>query len=267
MAGTAGAIALSRSFSRRLPSLSRRDELGQLALTFNEMLESLDEAYKTQQRFIADASHELRAPLTTIIGNLDLLERAPDMDEAERGEALRFVREEAGRMSRLVSDLLVLARADAGQALKKQPVELDRVLMDVLGENQVRVRDRKLLVEELAEVRVSGDPDRLKQLLLILVDNAIRYTPAGGEIRLGLRIERDEAVVRVADTGIGIESEDLPHVFDRFFRANKARSRDQGGSGLGLSIARWIAEQHGGSITAQSKPGQGSIFTVRLPLA
>lgn len=264
MAETAGDIALSRSFARRLPEISRRDELGQLADTFNEMLDSLEEAYRTQQRFIADASHELRAPLTSILGNLELLDRAPDMDEAEKSEALGFVREEANRMNRLVADLLALARADAGQTLNMQPVELDRILMDVLGENQARVSDRKLTLSELDEVKVQGDPDRLKQLLLILVDNAIKYTPAGGEIRLGLRAEAGKAILTVADTGIGIDSADLPHVFDRFYRADKARSRDQGGTGLGLSIAQWIVDQHHGEISVESKPGKGTVFTVEL---
>lgn len=265
MAESARAIATSRGFSRRLPRIDRRDELGQLAETFNEMLESLDEAYRTQQRFIADASHELRAPLTSILGNLELLDRVPDMSEAEKREALGFVREEARRMTLLVSDLLVLARADSGQALKREPVELDRVLLDLLGESQARVRNRKLVLVDLEEVRIQGDPDRLKQLLLILLDNAIKYTPAGGEIRLGLHSEGQSAVVTIADTGMGMEPEDLPHIFERFYRADRARSRDQGGTGLGLSIAKWIVERHGGSISAQSTPGVGSTFTLRLP--
>lgn len=267
MASTARAIALSRGFSRRLPRLGRSDELGQLADTFNEMLASLDEAYRTQQRFVADASHELRAPLTAVQGNLELLERAPNLSEAERAETLAYLRQEAQRMSRLVADLLVLARADAGQPLKVQPVELDRLLLQVFQETRVLARGRKVSLRDLDQLQVQGDPDRLKQLLVILLDNALKYTLEGGEIQIALRAEPGAAVIAVADTGIGIEPEDLPHIFERFYRADKARSRDKGGTGLGLAIAKWIAERHGGHLAVDSSPGQGSVFTVRLPLA
>lgn len=266
MTTTARAIALSRGFSRRLPHLGRRDELGQLADTFNEMLASLEEAYQTQQRFIADASHELRAPLTTIQGNLELLERAPHMKEAERVETVAYLRQEAGRMGRLVADLLVLARADAGQPMKHQVVELDRILVDLFQETRILARGRKMALLDLDQVQLQGDPDGLKQLLLILVDNAIKYTPEGGRVQLAMRTEPGAAVVTVADTGIGIDPEDLPHLFERFYRADKARSRDLGGTGLGLSIAKWIAESHGGHISVESTVGQGSTFTLRLPL-
>ncbi|MGE5619187.1 MAG: sensor histidine kinase [Sphingomonadaceae bacterium] len=267
MASTARAIALSRGFSRRLPHPRRDDELGQLSVTFNEMLASLDEAYRAQQRFVADASHELRAPLTAIQGNLELLERAPQMSEVERAETLSSLRREAGRMGRLVADLLVLARADAGQPLRRERVELDRLLLAVFQETRVLAGGRKLSIRDLDQLLVLGDPDRLKQLLLILVDNAIKYTPEGGEIQLALRREPGAAVVSVSDTGIGISTEDLPHIFERFYRADKARSRDLGGTGLGLSIARWIAESHGGHISVESEAGRGSVFTVRLPRA
>ncbi len=266
MASTASAIALSRGFSRRLPDLGRRDELGQLAAAFNDMLASLDEAYRTQQRFVADASHELRAPLTAIQGNLELLERTPELREEEKAEALSYLRKEASRMSRLVADLLVLARADAGQGLKQQPVELDRLLVETFHGARGSAAGRKVSLRELDQIQVQGDPDRLKQLLVILVDNALKYTPEGCEVRLALGKEHGAAVITVTDTGIGIEAQDLPHVFERFYRADKARSRDEGGSGLGLSIARWIAERHGGDISVNSAPGVGSTFIVRLPL-
>lgn len=170
-------------------------------------------------------------------------------------------------MSRLVADLLVLARADAGQPLKRERVELDRLLLAVFQETRVLARGRKLSLRDLDQLLVYGDPDRLKQLLVILADNAIKYTPDGGEVQLILRRAPGAAVISVSDTGIGIAAEDLPHIFDRFYRADKARSRDQGGTGLGLSIARWIAESHGGHISVESTLGRGSVFTVRLPLA
>lgn len=170
-------------------------------------------------------------------------------------------------MGRLVADLLVLARADAGQSLRVIPLELDRVLLDVFKQVRVMAGDRKISIIEMDQLRVEGDPDRLRQLLLILLDNAIRYTPTGGEVRLGLRSEPGEAVLTVSDTGIGIEAEDLPHIFERFYRADKARARESGGTGLGLSIARWIAESHGGSLSVESQVGRGSTFVIRLPLA
>jgi two-component system, OmpR family, sensor kinase len=265
MADTARAIALSRGFSRRLPHLGRRDELGQLADTFNEMLASLEEAYRAQQRFVADASHELRAPLTAIQGNLELLERASGIPEDERAEALSYLQIETKRLSRLVTDLLALAHADAGQSMRQQPVELDRLLLEVFREARMLSKGQKLSLVELDQIQVQGDPDRLKQLLVILVDNAIKYTPAGGEIRLALRPVPGAALITVSDTGIGIDAEDLPRLFDRFYRADKARARDQGGTGLGLAIATWIVKRHGGQITVESAPGEGTTFSVQLP--
>ncbi len=267
MVGTARAIALSRGFSRRLPDLGRRDELGQLAATFNEMLTSLDEAYKAQQRFVADASHELRAPLTAIQGNLELLERAAQMSDQERAETLSYLRKEAQRMGRLVGDLLVLARADAGQGIKMQPVELDRLLVETFQDARRLAPGRKISLLDLDQIQVQGDPDRLRQLLVILVDNALKYTPDEGELQLALRTQQGSAVITVSDTGIGIASEDLPHIFERFYRADKARSREQGGTGLGLAIAQWIVERHGGHVEVESTAGEGSTFVIRLPIA
>ena len=170
-------------------------------------------------------------------------------------------------MNRLVADLLVLARADAGQSLKMEPVELDRLLLDVFREARMLARGRRVSLRELDQLQVEGDRDRLKQLLVILLDNALKYTPEGGEVRLALCAEAGAAAITVSDTGIGIDPEDLPHIFERFYRADKARGRDTGGSGLGLSIAKWIAERHGGQILVDSVPGQGSVFTVRLPIS
>jgi len=265
---TARAIALSKGFSRRLEHAGARDELGQLGATFNEMLASLEEAYSAQQRFIADASHELRAPLTAVEANLELLERkGANLPEEERLALAMAARGEAKRMTRLVADLLALARADAGQKVRMQRVELDRLLLEVYRDTKVLAKGIRLTVEEIDQVPLIADPDRLKQLILILVENALRYTPAGGEVALFLRKESGTATLQVADTGVGIATEDLPHIFERFYRADKARARDSAGTGLGLAIARWIVEEHGGEIAVESTTGHGSIFTVRLPLA
>ena len=264
---TARAIALSRGFSRRLEDTGSRDELGQLGVTFNEMLASLEEAYAAQQRFIADASHELRAPLTAVRANLELLDRhVDDLPGEERRAMIKAASKETDRMVRLVGDLLALARADAGQKLEMRPVELDHLLLEVYGEARLLAKGVRVTVEDIDQVALPADPDRLKQLILILVDNAVKYTPSGGEVTLSLRKDAATATLEVADSGIGISADDLPHIFERFYRADKARARDAAGTGLGLPIAKWIVEQHGGDISVESSMGKGSIFTIRLPL-
>jgi signal transduction histidine kinase len=267
MTQTARAIAASRGFARRLEEPARKDELGRLAHTFNEMLASLEEAYRLQQRFVADAAHELRAPLTAIMGNLDLLTRMPDMLAEERAEALAYADAEARRLSRIVAELLTLARADAGQTLERRPVELDRVLLDALSEVRLLAEGRRLELVRFEPAVVEGDPDRLKQLVLNLLDNALKYTPRDGGITIEMDCSTDEAILVVRDTGIGISSEDLPHVFERFYRADLARSRDPGSTGLGLAIVKWIVQQHEGDISIESAVGSGTAVIVRLPLS
>ncbi|MCL5960522.1 MAG: HAMP domain-containing histidine kinase [Chloroflexi bacterium] len=263
---TARAIALSGGFSRRLQGLHRKDEVGQLAVTFNEMLASLEAAYSAQRRFVADASHELRTPLTSIRTNLDVLRRAPDAPSADRIEALDDAAKEADRMGRLVADLLALARADAGLDLEMDTINLAELVAEVHRDLKPEYSGVEVSLEHLDDVSVLGDRDRLKQLVLILVDNASKYTPAGGQVKLAVHEENLVAALQVADTGIGIDSEDISQVFNRFFRGKKARRLDQGGTGLGLAIAKWIVEEHGGEIAIESRPGQGSRFTVSLPI-
>jgi signal transduction histidine kinase len=266
MTQTAQSITLSQDLTRRIEAPAHQDELGRLAKTFNEMLESIEAASSAQQRFVSDASHELRAPLTAIQGNLELLSRHKSMPEAEREEALAEVTREANRLSRLVADLLALARADAGVPLKHRLLDLDEVVLDAYHEARQLSRGQVLSLEPFETMQVIGDEDRLKQLLLILLDNALKYTPTNGSITLGLQREASGSKISVRDSGVGIQPEDLPHVFERFYRADPARGRDPGGTGLGLPIARWIVEQHGGTITLESRPGQGTIATVYLPL-
>jgi signal transduction histidine kinase len=245
---------------------NKQDELGRLAATFNEMLAALEHAYKAEKRFVSDASHELRAPLTAIQGNLELLERHPDAPAADREEAVGEASREARRLSQLVADLLALARADAGSALRRQKVELDRIVLETLTTARHLSGGRDVELAALEPALVKGDPDRLEELFLILLDNAIKYTPAGEQVIVNLCLHDGTAEVTVRDTGVGIAPDDLPKVFERFYRADPARTRDPGGTGLGLPIARWIAEAHGGEIELRSKPGQGTTVTVRLPL-
>jgi heavy metal sensor kinase len=269
---TALSISRTEDLSPRLETSGPADEVGRLAATFNEMLERLEALFRTQQRFIADVSHELRTPLTTIQGNLDLLRRGAAVDPEAQSETLEAIESEVSRMSRLVSDLLLLARADAGVQLKKEAVEMDTLLLEIYRQARIMSDGVAVRLGHEDQAVVQGDPDRLRQLLLNLVDNALKYTPSGGQVNLSLYNDRDWVRVVVADTGIGIPAEHLepgprglPLVFERFYRADRARSRSHGGTGLGLSIAYWIAQVHGGQISVESEEGKGSRFTVRLP--
>ena len=267
MTRTAMAIGGSADLTRRLPEPPQRDELGRLARTFNEMLGQLDEAIGTQRRFLADASHELRTPIAAIRTNVEALLRGADADPAERDPALRSIAREADRMGRLLADLLALARADAGQPLARERLALDAVMLDVYQQQRPLAGDVRLRIGDFEQVEVRGDPDRLKQLALNLVDNAVRYTPPGGTVTLEVLRAGDEALFRVLDNGVGIPAEDVPRIFDRFYRVDRNRAREAGGTGLGLAISRWIAEAHGGRIDVESTLGEGSTFTVVLPLA
>lgn len=266
MIHTASTITSSQNFSQRVDTPSQRDELFELARTFNQMMSSLESAYRIQQRFVADASHEMRAPLTVIQGNLELINRQHDMSESEKREALSETKREAERLARLVGDLLTLARADAGLSIKWQPVDLDSVVLDTFQAARKLSRGQELSLNPFAPATVEGDEDRLRQLLLILVDNALKYTSPDGKVILGLRCDEDTAIITVQDNGQGLASDDAPHVFERFFRADPARSRNPGGTGLGLSIAQWIVEQHKGAIHLQSELSKGTSITIRLPL-
>ncbi len=257
-------IGLSGRLDRRLAPAPRQDEVGRLITTFNEMLDRLEAVFAAQRRFVADASHELRTPLTTIRGNVELLRRTRDLPPEEVEEALTDIASETQRMTRLVTELLQLARADAGLELPREPVRLDEVLRSVHRQTQLHKPEVEVQLAVDGPAEVLGSTDALQQLFLILVDNALKYTPAGGRVTLRLELQDGQYAARVADTGIGIDPEDLPHVFERFYRSTKVRQ--EGGTGLGLAIAKWIAEGHGGRITVVSTPGQGSTFTVWLPI-
>jgi signal transduction histidine kinase len=269
----AASIADTSDFAGRVPVDTRTAELQTLAITFNRMLESLDKAYAHQQRFLADASHELRTPLTVLQGNLHFLEQAVDAPDSDRWDALHAARIEADRMGLLVSDLLALSRADAGTDISREPVELDRVVIDGFKRIQSRERlanpdrESRLKLGRLEETVVEGDYERLLQLVVILLDNAVKYTPEAGSIEVELVREKENlACVYVSDTGVGISPEDREHVFERFYRSKKPHSQIDG-SGLGLSIAQWIVEAHNGQINFVGRPDGGTTFTVSLPLA
>src|SRR3954470_6679354 len=265
------AITDGRSLHRRLPSDLGNEELSRLGTTLNAMIARLESSFGALRRFTADASHELKTPLTVLRADV---ERAmhPNAAGSEAMQALEEALQETTRMADLVDSLLTLARADEGRFdLHREPIALGAVVRDVyetaviLGEHS----GQRVSLSILEEAVVLGDPRRLRQLFLNLITNAIKYTPRGGKVELSLsRRVGGEVTFTVRDTGIGISAADLPNIFDRFWRADRARSRgsERTGFGLGLSISQWIAQAHGGRISAQSRLGRGSAFTVSLPV-
>jgi heavy metal sensor kinase len=259
----------AENLSARLDVTNSRDELGRLATTINDLLARLENAFKEQQRFIADASHELRTPLAVLRGETEVaLGKERTVDEYQ--QSLSLIQDEAERLSRIVEDLFILARQpiNTRAALNKERVSLNEAVRDCARAAQVLAfrKGVRLKVEnDSPSIDLNGDEDLIKRMLLNLLDNAVKYTPAGGEISLALVRQNGNAEIVVRDTGIGISAEAQPRVFDRFYRVDKARARTMGGAGLGLSIAQWIVEVHGGFINLSSTPGHGSTFTIVLP--
>lgn len=261
---TARGIEAGPDLDRRVGYSGPADEIGRLATTFDHMLQRLDRAFKSQKHFVADASHELRSPLTIIRGNLDLIKR--NLTPEDRAASLTSIEAETIRMTKIVGDLLLLAEVESSQIVRKQTVSLREIVVGEVTRTKPLLGNRSLTVTYLEDLSVSGDAIKLRQLVGNLVDNAIKYTADGGAITLSLIREGEFACLRVADTGIGIAADDLPHIFDRFYRVDKARSRAAGGTGLGLAIAKAITEQHGGKITVTSTAGKGSTFTASFKL-
>lgn len=260
----------SRNLSRRLTVRQSRDELQRLTETLNSMLARLEAAFGKITRFTADASHELRTPIALMRAAAEISLRK-SRSEAEYRETLFAILGESEKTTALVEKLMLLARTDAGfESLEQSVVNLNECLADACRKGRTLAEGRRIEFQQqlpTESVHVVGDASALRRLFLILIDNAVKYTPEEGQVAVSLTADSEFAHVEVRDTGIGIGAEDLPHVFERFYRADKARSREQGGAGLGLSIARWIAEAHGGSIRVRSTPGAGSLFQVRLPLS
>jgi two-component system OmpR family sensor kinase len=265
------AISDGRSLHRRLPSDHGNDELARLSATLNAMLARLEQSFSGLRRFTADASHELKTPLTVLRADVER-SMHPGTSRNDRMVALEEALQEITRMSDLVDSLLTLARADEGRFdLVREPVHLGPLLRDVFETALILSENAELttVMSGESDVVVLGDETRLRHLFLNLLTNAIKYTPKKGRVDLVVsRRSEGEVSIAVRDTGIGIAALDLPHVFDRFWRADRARSRaaERGGFGLGLAIAQWIVQAHGGTLTVQSRLGRGSIFTVVLPV-
>ena len=260
----------AENLSARLDVTNTRDELGHLATTINDLLARLESSFKEQQRFIADASHELRTPLAVLRGETEVA-LGKTRTVAEYQHSLSLIQEEAESLSRIVEDLFILARQPISTraALHNERVSLNDAVRDCARAAQVlaiRKGVRLNLENDSPSIAFNGDEELIKRMLLNLLDNAVKYTPPGGEISLALARQNGNAEIVVRDTGMGIAEADQSRVFDRFFRVDKARARAMGGAGLGLSIAQWIVEAHGGEINVASTPGHGSTFTIVLPV-
>ena len=266
MAKTARDIT-AQNLNQTISHSGVNDELGRLALTFNEMIARLRSSFDQIKQFSIDASHELRTPLTIMRGEVELaLHSEKTLEEYRRVLASNL--EEIIRMSAIVENLLTLSKADLGRIeLQHEVIPLHDVIRDLYEDSEILAEKKNITVslDRVDEVNVSGDKVRIRQLLLNLIDNAIKYTPENGNVSLELGQLNGMASISVRDTGIGIPSEEIPKIFDRFYRVDKARTRALGGSGLGLSIAKWIADAHGGRIEVQSELHRGSTFTVYLP--
>ncbi|MEK6289124.1 MAG: heavy metal sensor histidine kinase [Acidobacteriota bacterium] len=258
------------NLSERVEEHRSQDEIGRLAATFNQMISRLEQTFERERRFTADASHELKTPLAVLRGDMEVaLRRQRTPEEYQR--VLESSLEEIARLTKLTEDLLTLARSDADQSvLEREHVELDQLAAEAREYIAPLAQSAGVSLSYEAPasaIVVEGDQKRLQQLLVNLLDNAIKYTPPGGSARLTLSREGSSAVIEVSDNGRGIPASALPHIFERFYRQTDPRDSRVTGFGLGLAISKWIADAHAGSIAVNSNEGQGSTFTVRLPLA
>jgi heavy metal sensor kinase len=268
IAATAEAIT-QHSLSERLPVVRSGDELERLSVSLNHMISRLEDAIHGSKQFVADASHELRTPLAVMRGELEGLAQDTHLEPAIR-ETLGSVLEEVGRLGEIVESLFALSRLDAGEAPGEWlRFDLGELATSTAEQMALLAEDKQIRVtcESTAGVLVDGDRARLKQVIVNLLDNAIKSTPAGGEVRLAVRREASHALLEVSDDGIGIPADALPHVFKRFYRVDGSRSREQGGAGLGLAIVKSICGAHGAQVEVVSTAGEGSTFRVRQPLA
>jgi two-component system, OmpR family, sensor kinase len=259
--------------SHRVPVPNPRTEVGHLGVAFNTMVDRIaasfaerDELEQRLRRFVADASHELRTPLTSIRGYAELFRRGAARRPDDLEKAMRRIEEESARMGVLVDELLLLARLDQGREPAREPVLLAELVADACDDLRTAAPQRRVSVDADPDVVVSGDEMQLRQVIGNLLTNARVHTPAGTPIDVRLANERDRAVLEVTDHGAGLPPEELAHVFDRFYRADQSRARDQGGAGLGLSIVAAVVQAHGGRVGVSNVPGAGARFRVELPL-
>jgi signal transduction histidine kinase len=263
-------IARRSSYSNlkeRLNYAGPNDEIKRLAITFDDMLNRLDIAVETQEQFVQDASHELRTPIATALTNIEVLEMNSAATIADYQELTRVLKLSLDRMNNISNSLQLLS--EDGKATMRIKVNISEVITEVVNEAEIEARRQGIVLnwKPMAnDAIIFGDPHRIKQVIFNLVDNAIKYNYHGGSVNITAQTENKSVVIQVADTGIGIATADLPKIFDRFFRADKSRSRHRGGSGLGLAIVKKIVEEHQGTVAVHSVQGHGSTFRVELPL-
>jgi heavy metal sensor kinase len=259
----------SRNLSERLPEAKTGDELEALSLALNKMIARIEHSFRHMNRFTADASHELRTPLTVLRGELEAIAQQPNLP-LHVHETIESTLEETDRLSKIVESLLAISRLDAGEALMtRERFDLTELVTDTADQMRLLAEDKQIALKcaTTGPIEVEGDQSRVKQVVVNLVDNAIKYTPEGGNVEISVFAHNGSAVFEVTDSGVGIPSEAMGHVFERFYRVDKARSRQMGGAGLGLSIVKSICTAHQGRVSVESTEGKGSRFTVELPLA
>ena len=257
----------SEGLHRRLRWKGRKDEIGSLAKSFDDLLARLEEAFARERQFISDASHELKTPLTSINANAQMLSRWGDRDEQVRKESLQTIIDESTSLAGMVSGMLTLAKADSGDAIPKEPLSLAAVTKEAINGTAQRAQEKGLTLEFDAGERspiVEGDPALIRQMIANIIDNAIKFTEKGG-VNVRVRTTGEYGIVEVQDTGPGIDPNELPNIFNRFYRADKSRNRAVPGTGLGLAIVRSIARVHGGSVEAERPQAGGTLVRIRLP--
>lgn len=252
---------------QRLDVSGSKNELKDLAQTFNDMLDRIQKSVEQQNRFVSDASHELRTPISVIQGYTNLLARWGKDDRKVLEESITALQGEAENMNHLIEELLFLAREDSGTLkIYKEQFKLNEVVSEIQFETSLIDSSHQIVSEKKEEFLIDADRKLIKEAIRILMDNSIKYTPEGGTIKLNCYLKNNKAVISVEDNGIGISKEDLPNIFTRFYRADKSRAKESGGTGLGLTIAKLIIDNHSGKIDVWSKINEGTIFRIQLPL-
>lgn len=262
---TAQSISV-RDLNKRIEVTSADDELSRLAATFNEMIERLQDSFESQSKFVSDASHELRTPISVIQGYINLLDRWGKDDKEILQEAINTIKNETSNMTNLIEKLLFLARGDSGSLnLEKETFPLSELIDEVVKESRVIAPDHYIINEKNDSIIICADFKLIKQTLRALMDNSIKYTPSKGEIKITSHLEVDNVLIYIEDTGIGIPEEDIPKLFNRFYRVDEARSKKTGGTGLGLAITKQIIDNHNGSLSIKNNPEKGIKVTIKLP--
>lgn len=256
------------ALDKRLDVRGSKNELKDLAKTFNDMLDRIQKSVDQQNQFVSDASHELRTPISVIQGYVNLLNRWGKNDKEILEESILAIKSESENMKDLVEQLLFLARGDKNtQKIEKQNFMLNELIQEILKETKLIDSAHQIENEYSHEFEINADRKLIKEAIRIFVDNSIKYTPEGGTIKLDSYKKDDKAIITIGDTGTGISSEDLPYIFDRFYRADKSRTKTSGGTGLGLAIAKWIIDNHNGIVDVWSKPDIGTIIKITLPIS